>query len=411
MLTIAKTTISEKDLELFFEDSYIKYCLEKDKIDKDDLFGLYRSVAEQAGWNIDVILSETIQTIEDDFDPLLSSDRRDWDWLRGFLISQKYGISNHKPHQRTNEYYVDYASDVCVLIHSPRINEGQVPVQPESTIILTPQGEIKTPEGKVRIDWRSSGGLGFTAKWDGKYGLYTFRGDALLPCVFDDLVAPMFWERPVKLLYKGFLYNFLVEGEKQEMEIVDRETNDKPSSIAFIGKNGAFSLSFVGLNELGIIHPKNKTFAHEVENPFDKLDDKTRELVMKKTEELFELVKIIHPDCFPKELLRMKPKQSKEHHTIRDAALETMIASSELSGRKKCQETILGYIRLMQANDKPVFIRIRYIVSVEPTKIARYHQTEGSLITLSVGGSDGLRTIKVIEPCEVVLKAIEKSIR
>ena len=37
MLTIAKTTISEKDLELFFEDSYIKYCLEKDKIDKDDL--------------------------------------------------------------------------------------------------------------------------------------------------------------------------------------------------------------------------------------------------------------------------------------------------------------------------------------------------------------------------------------
>ena len=107
----------------------------------------------------------------------------------------------------------------------------------------------------------------------------------------------------------------------------------------------------------------------------------------------------------------MKPKQSKEHHTIRDAALETMIASSELSGRKKCQETIQGYIRLMQANDKPVFIRIRYIVSVEPTKIARYHQTEGSLITLSVGGSDGLRTIKVIEPCEVVLKAIEKSTR
>ncbi len=150
------------------------------------------------------------------------------------MISQKYGISNHKPHQRTNEYYVDYASDVCVLIHSPRINEDQVLVRPESTIILTPQGEIKTPEGKVRIDWRSSGGLGFTAKWDGKYGLYTFRGDVLLPCVFDDLVAPVLWDQPVKLLYKGFLYNFLVEGEKQEMEIVDRDTNDKPSSIAFI---------------------------------------------------------------------------------------------------------------------------------------------------------------------------------
>lgn len=98
-------------------------------------------------------------------------------------------------------------------------------------------------------------------------------------------------------------------------------------------------------------------------------------------------------------------------HTIRDAALEAMMVSGELSGRNEFQETIKGYIRLMQANDKPIYIRIRYIVSVEPTEIARYHQTEGSLITLSVGGSDGLRTIKVIEPCEVVLKAIEKSIR
>ena len=97
--------------------------------------------------------------------------------------------------------------------------------------------------------------------------------------------------------------------------------------------------------------------------------------------------------------------------TIRNTALEAMMVSSELSEREECQETIKGYIRLMQANDKPIFINTKYIVSVEPTEIARYHQTEGSLITLSVGGSDGLRTIKVIEPCEVVLKAIEKSIR
>ena len=96
-------------------------------------------------------------------------------------------------------------------------------------------------------------------------------------------------------------------------------------------------------------------------------------------------------------------------HTIRDAALEAMMVSSEMSGREECQETIKGYIRLMQANDKPIFINTKYIVSVEPAEIARYHQTEGSLITLSVGGSDGLQTIKVIEPCEVVLKAIEKS--
>ena len=83
----------------------------------------------------------------------------------------------------------------------------------------------------------------------------------------------------------------------------------------------------------------------------------------------------------------------------------------ELTGREECQEEIAGYIRLIQANDKPVFINTKFIVYVEPTKIARYHYTEGSLITLSVSGSEGLQTIKVIEPCEVVMKAIENSVK
>ena len=310
MLTVTKTTISEKDFEQLFESSYIKYFLKKDKIDKDDLFGLYRSVSEQADWNIDAILSETIQTIEDDPDPLLSSERRDW--FRGFLISRKYGILYHEIHPHKEDYYVDYASDFCVLINSPRVMKDQVLVRPESTIILTPHGEIKTPEGKVRIDWLSSEGLGFTAKWDGKYGLYTNRGNVLLPCVFDNLVASVFWDYPVKLLYNGFLYRFMVEGEKQEMEIGDCDTDDKPSSIAFVGKKNVFSLAFVGRNELGIIHPENKALIHEVENPFDKLDDKTRELAMKNTEELFGIIKSIHPFCFSKRLLRKKLEQSKK---------------------------------------------------------------------------------------------------
>lgn len=95
--------------------------------------------------------------------------------------------------------------------------------------------------------------------------------------------------------------------------------------------------------------------------------------------------------------------------TIRGEELEALMKSSELSGREEFQETIAGYIRLMQANDKPVFINTKYIVSVDPEKLARYYYTEGSLITLSVGGSEGLKTIKVIEPCEVVMKAIEQS--
>ena len=103
-------------------------------------------------------------------------------------------------------------------------------------------------------------------------------------------------------------------------------------------------------------------------------------------------------------------KRNGERRLNPDEWREAMIRE-ELSGREEAQETIAGYIRLMQSNDKPVFINTKFIVYVEPTKIARYHYTEGSLITLSVNGSEGLQTIKVIEPCEVVMKAIEKSVK
>lgn len=102
-------------------------------------------------------------------------------------------------------------------------------------------------------------------------------------------------------------------------------------------------------------------------------------------------------------------KPNRKANTIPDDVLETTMVKSELAGREECPKTIKGYIRLMQANDNPVFINTKYIVLVEPAKIARYHHTEGSLITLSVGGSEGLHNIKVIEPCGVVIKAIEQS--
>lgn len=102
-------------------------------------------------------------------------------------------------------------------------------------------------------------------------------------------------------------------------------------------------------------------------------------------------------------------KSKRKARVIAGEELEALMNSSELSGREEFQETIAGYIRLMQANDKPIFINTKYIVCVETVEIARYYYTKGSLITLSVNGVEGLQTIKVIEPCEVVLKAIEQS--
>ena len=78
-----------------------------------------------------------------------------------------------------------------------------------------------------------------------------------------------------------------------------------------------------------------------------------------------------------------------------------------------CQETskVPGYITVTYAkNDELVDINTKYIVSIEPYEIERYHPLTGSLITCAASSMERTYQMLVYEPCEMVLKKIADSL-
>ncbi len=78
-----------------------------------------------------------------------------------------------------------------------------------------------------------------------------------------------------------------------------------------------------------------------------------------------------------------------------------------------CQEEseVPGYIKAtMTKNDEIVDINTKYIVSVEPDEIERYHPLTGSIITCAANGVEGMFQIRVYESCDMVLQKIERSL-
>ena len=291
MLTIAQTIITEKDLEKFLSDPYTIYNIKKANLSESEGALILQSVAENAEWIIDTILKETIQSIEDEY---LRN------WFKKYLVSVKYGILPQNTD--THQYSVGHAWYGCILINCPCVIKDSELVQPASTIILTPQGEIKTPEGEVLLDGNKPCLHGYYAEWEGLKGVYTWNGDVLLPCVFSDFSDPMQLEKPCTLIYKGFQYHFLLEGKREEMEPIDTDhvTNAKSSSIAFVSDDSVYSIEFVECSS-------------KDDDPCNKLSiDEKKDMLTRNTKELNGIIRSIHPDCFPKALLRMKLKQSKE---------------------------------------------------------------------------------------------------
>lgn len=78
-----------------------------------------------------------------------------------------------------------------------------------------------------------------------------------------------------------------------------------------------------------------------------------------------------------------------------------------------CEELSIvpGYIKVTkESNDEFVDINTKYIVSVEPYEIERYHSVTGSLITYAADGMERSHQIVVYEPCDMVLQKIEDSL-
>ena len=157
---------------------------------------------DSAGWSIDNALALVIPTIE---------NRRLRNECRRLLIAIEYDAAEDY-HKKTasNQPWVDYVGDNCVLIQYYG-SEGT------STAILSPEGEIKTPQGQVWIN-----GRGFSYCWcftargvaeQKGYGLVYGDGTIVLPCVFNYIENDVV----IEAQYKGVAFNvFFTDDEDKD---------------------------------------------------------------------------------------------------------------------------------------------------------------------------------------------------
>lgn len=238
MLTVKKTNILEKDLECFLSDSNTIYLIEEEKLSMDVLSAKLHTIAQEADWGINTILENTIQDLNNEY---LRN------WLRRFLIAQKYGILSRYPKGGTNQYAIVYSSDECVLVHCPRrpytVIDGEDFV-PTSTIILSPQGEIIVSENVVWLNENSLTSHGFTAKWNGKYGIFTRKGNVLFPCIFEDMGNSVLADYGC-VRYKGFVYLYKLRGA---FPVVKPEAIKDDKTISFCCEDKVYSIAPLGEN-------------------------------------------------------------------------------------------------------------------------------------------------------------------
>ena len=196
----------ESQIASFVKKGAVLDCLYKNRIDIDDAVAKLVFVSEKAEWDIDKILSDTINLIEENVFRNL---------FRGFLISIKYNVG----FSRTDGYnsqkaQVTYAWDDCVLIYKP---------QSKSTVVLSPTGKIKVPEGNVYV-FENRSVRGFTARWGRFWGMYTNNGDVLVPCVCDYIDNK---DYITEFGYKGVKYSLGILGSLQEpKDSLSRLLND-----------------------------------------------------------------------------------------------------------------------------------------------------------------------------------------
>lgn len=214
MLTIERRTINERDLDYFLNDPHTNIVIEKAGLSEKKTSDLLHNIAEKADWIIDSILSEQILQIE---------NKRIRNRFRRFLISEKYNILIDYPRGGTEEYCIMYADDKCVFVQSPGVIRENEIIKKTSTIVLSPQGTVKMPEDVVYIYENTITVYGFTTRWGDKFGLFSRKGDVLLPCIFDSIENKDYL---LEVSFKGYRYSYVpredIFSEKYLLEKADK---------------------------------------------------------------------------------------------------------------------------------------------------------------------------------------------
>lgn len=280
---IKNRSISKSHIDRFMAMSHTKYELQQSELCEENVLNALLSLAEQSGWDIRTMLFGLEQAVP---------EKGFRNWCRSFLISVMYNILPRYQRGGTKEYSIIYASDDCVFVHSPRIIRSNELIKPSSTIVLTPQGDIKTPEGRVWIDKASITWHGFTAKWNNLLGIYSRKGDVFLPCVFDDVENSAYLPCG-ELYYKGFLWKYYQKGRFDQLK--------KDDILLWANGEDHYHIFSYGDNlfDLKILGPKigSSTMALPIEK-IDMLKEENKK-------ELLDIIGAIHHKYTPKELLQL----------------------------------------------------------------------------------------------------------
>ena len=202
-----KTVINENDLDSFLKSPKTKYNLKHIGISESEATLLFCPIADKAGWNIDSILSTTLQEIE---------DKKIRNTFRRFLLSKKYNIL---PFDTSDAVSITFADDRCILVDVPRTitysYNGPI-ITPTSTIVLSPIGEVIVPEGRVWVSPTSETSKGFSTFWGDKAGLLSRNGKIIFPCSLGFLENKDY--NHLQLIYNNHEYQYSFEGNLQGME-------------------------------------------------------------------------------------------------------------------------------------------------------------------------------------------------
>ena len=158
----------------------------------------------------------------------------------------------------------------------------------------------KTSEGNVLLMKYNTTPFGVVGKCDSLYGIFLENGKPLLPCIFDGLTLPLLFEYSGILIYKGFMFCYYMSKRKADADDCTTEchTEGDYSSFSFFCDNRIYSIEQLGYNNNGAVLQGEWSVRYKDEYPVDRWSCNDKDLAMKNAEELFDIIKSIHPVCF-----------------------------------------------------------------------------------------------------------------
>lgn len=159
---------------------------------------------------------------------------------------------------------------------------------------------IETIEGNVQLMEHNATPFGVVGKYNSLYGIFLDNGKPLLPCIFDGLSIPLLFEYSGILLYKGFLYCYYLSKRKADADDCTAECHTKGDylSFSFACDDRVYSIEQKGYNNDGIVLHGDWSFRYKNEYPVKRWSCNNKKLASKNAEELFDIIKSIHPICF-----------------------------------------------------------------------------------------------------------------